>query len=230
MPDNERNSLGRLSGLLKKLQKDSELFTQYDDIVRDQLNQGIVENVCDDPVGKEFYLPYRPVIRKFAESSKVRIVYDASSKESDSCPSLNDCLEPGPPLQNLLRDVLVRNRLRPVVLSGDLRQAFLQVRIRIPDRDSLRFHWIKDKETLDVEILRFTWALFGLVKSPFLLGGTIRCLLESLRDKYPTEIAEIEKSLHVADIISGEETIEAVGSLKERAVGIFEQGQFALHK
>ena len=84
IPSNERNSLGRLSGLLKKLRRDPELLTQYDDIIRDQLNQGIVEKVANDPVGKEFYLPHRSVIRKSAESTKLRIVYDASSKESDS--------------------------------------------------------------------------------------------------------------------------------------------------
>jgi hypothetical protein len=147
-------------------------------------------------------------------------VYDASSKESDSSSSLNDCLETGPPLQNLLWDVLVRNRLKPVALSGDLKQAFLQVRIRAQDRDSLRFHWIKDLST--VEVLRFTRALFGLVQSPFLLGGTIQFLLESMRQKYPTEVAEIEKSLNVDDVISGGETTEAVLRLKAKAVEIFE--------
>jgi hypothetical protein len=159
------------------------LLTQYDDIFRDQLNQAIVEKIANDPVGKELYLPHRPVIRKSAESTKVRIVYDASSKESDSSPSLNDCLETGPPLQNLLWDVLVRNRLKPVALSGDLKQAFLQVRVRAQDRDSLRFHWIKDKDLSTVDVLRFTRVLFGLVQSPFLLGETIQCFLENMRQK-----------------------------------------------
>jgi hypothetical protein len=75
---------------------------------------------------------------------------------------LNDCLETGPPLQNLLWDVLVMNLLKPVALSADVKQAFLQVRIRTEDRDSLRFRWIKDKETLTIEVLQFTRALFGL--------------------------------------------------------------------
>jgi hypothetical protein len=62
LTSNERNSLGRLSGLLKKLRRVPELLTQYDDIIRDQLNQGIVEKVANDLVGKEFYLPHRLVI------------------------------------------------------------------------------------------------------------------------------------------------------------------------
>ena len=112
LPNNEKNSLGRLTSLVKKLQRDPEVFSQYDSIIRDQLDQGIVEKVTKDPVGKEFYLPHRPVIRKAAESTKMRIVYDASSKENERSPSLNDCLETGPPLQNLLCDILVRNRFQ----------------------------------------------------------------------------------------------------------------------
>ena len=78
-----------------------------------------------------------------------------------------------PPLQNLVWSVLARNRLRPISLTGDLKQAFLQIRIRQPDRDVLRFHWIKDRETLEVEVLRFTRALFGLGQSSFILGGRL---------------------------------------------------------
>jgi hypothetical protein len=159
------------------------MLDQYHKIIQDQLKEGIVENVTDDPVKNAYYIPHKPVIRKAAESTKIRIVYDASAKASESSPSLNDCLETGPPLQNLLWDVLVRNRLKPVALSADIKQAFLQVRIRPEDRDSL-----------SLEVLRFTRALFGLVQSPFLLGATIQQHLEVIRENYPSEVEEIRRS------------------------------------
>ena len=49
-----------------------------------------------------FYLPHRPVIRELAETTKLRIVYDASSKPTKISASLNGCLETGPSLQNSL--------------------------------------------------------------------------------------------------------------------------------
>ena len=119
-------------------------------------------------------------------------MYDASAKANEKSPSPNDCLEPGPSLQNLLWDVLVCNRLKPLALVGDLKQAFLQVRIRTEDRDVLRFHWLEDT-TIEVEVLRFTRALFGLVQSPFLLGGMLQYYL--LKGRYPKEVDEILKSL-----------------------------------
>ena len=116
---------------------------KYDAIIKDQLSQGIVERVQDESKGKEFYIPHKSVIRETAESTKTRVVYDASAHPNDKSPSLNECLEPGPALKNQLWSVLERNRFHPIALSGDFKQAFLQVCIREADRDVLRFHWLK---------------------------------------------------------------------------------------
>ena len=36
-----------------------------------------------------FYMPHKPVVRQAAESTKVRVVYDASARANSSSPSLN---------------------------------------------------------------------------------------------------------------------------------------------
>ena len=41
----------------------------------------------------------------------------------------HECLETGPPLQNLMWSILVLNRLMPVVLTGDHTEALLEIRI-----------------------------------------------------------------------------------------------------
>ena len=46
------------------------------------------------------YLLNKPIIRESAETTKLRIVYDASLKPTKNSTSLNDCLETGPSLQN----------------------------------------------------------------------------------------------------------------------------------
>ena len=122
------------------------LLEKYDEIIEEQLAEGIIEKVTDEPKGKEFYIPHKPVIRESEESTKIRFVFNGSARANERSPSLNDCLETGPPLQNLLWNVLVRNRFKAVALARDLKQAFLQIRIREQDCDSLRFHWIKDKD------------------------------------------------------------------------------------
>lgn len=87
------------------------------------MEEGIIEKVPDDIKSKEFYLPHKTLVKENAETMKVRIVYNASAKPEGS-PSLNECLETGPPLQNLLWKIMVRTRMRPVVITGDMKQAF----------------------------------------------------------------------------------------------------------
>ena len=143
---NEQGSIKRLESLVRKLQREPGMIDKYDEIIQEQLSEGIVERVADEPNERTFYIPHKPVRKEAAATTKLRIVFDASAKPSEDSPSLNECLETGPPLQNLLWNVLVRNRLKPVALTADIKKAFLQVRIRPEDRDALRFHWIKDKD------------------------------------------------------------------------------------
>ena len=77
--------------------------------------------------------------------------------------------------------------------------------------------------------MRFTQALFGLFQSPFLLGGTLKQHLDSLKARYAEEVEEIMKSLYV-DVISGTDTVDQECRLKEVAVSVFVEAGFKLHK
>ena len=100
---------------------------------------------------------------------------------------------------------LVRMRFHPVLITGDLQQAFRQVFIKKEERDALRFHW-KTSEHSEVEVLTFTRALFGLMPSPFLLGGVIECL-ETWESCMPHLVAELRKSMYVDDLMNGKPTV-----------------------
>ena len=195
-----------------------------------KLCKGMVEEAESAPVGREFYLPHKAIIRENMQTTKMRIVYDTSARANEASPSLNDCLETGPPLQNKLWKVLVRGRFHPVALVGDIRKAFLQVRIRADDRDALRFYWLHNKDHLRVRTLRFTRALFGLAPSPFLLGGVIQHHLDGCRAEHPDAVEEIQRSLYVDDLVSGGETVERVREMKSTFTEIFSQATFTLHK
>ena len=199
-------------------------------MIREQLEEGVVERAPAEVTGREFFLPHRAVVRRNAETTKLRVVYDASARAQEKAPSLNDCLHAGPPVQNKLWSVVVRNRFHPVVVAGDIRRAFLQVRIRETERDALRFHWIADKSAKQVETLRFTRVVFGLAPSPFLLNGVIQQHLENLLSTYPDAVNEIRKSLYVDDLLSGGPTIEKAKKLKGEATEIFADAKFKLHK
>ena len=98
--------------------------------------------------------------------------------------SLNECLETGPPLQNLIWDILTRLRFKPIFLCGDIEKAFLQIHIQECERDVLRFHWVDSLESKIIEILRFTRLVFSLAHSSFILEGTLKKHFENYRDGF----------------------------------------------
>ena len=63
LPSNKAGSLARLRLLFRKLQKNPTLFDQYEEIIRDQLAQGLVEKIPNgQPSKREFCSAHRPVI------------------------------------------------------------------------------------------------------------------------------------------------------------------------
>ena len=89
---NEVNSLDRLQSLTKNLIQPN-MFGEYKKIIQTQINEGIIEKVNEGKTSekkKEFYLRHRPVIRESAETTKIRIVYNASAKPNKDSASLNE--------------------------------------------------------------------------------------------------------------------------------------------
>ena len=136
MPNNKTGSLKHLASLVQQLKCHGKM-EDYDAIIQEQLREGIVEEAQMPAKGREFFIPHRAVIRENAETTKMRIAYDASARGNDTAPSLNECLDAGPPLQNQLWKVLVCRRFYAVAIVGDIRKAFLQVHIHEEDRDML---------------------------------------------------------------------------------------------
>ena len=69
--NNEVNSLGRLHSLTKNLIRSNKLG-EYDKIIQEQINEGIIEKVSETKTsekGKEIYLSHRPVIRESVETT-----------------------------------------------------------------------------------------------------------------------------------------------------------------
>ena len=104
-----------------------------------QIKEGNLESIPEESSGQIFhYVPHHPVIREDAESTKMRIVYDCSARSSPKDPSLNGCLEKGPHLQPLILDIMLRNRMLPLCITGDIKRAFLQMKLDSADRDAQR--------------------------------------------------------------------------------------------
>ena len=141
-PDNYQLALGRLKSLMKRLAKTPELVEKYNIVITDQLVNGIIEEVQEtDDNAKIHYLPHHTVVKESSETTKLRVVFDASAKTNTGNLSLNDCLHKGPSFTPDLCGIFMRFRLKPVALLADVEKAFLQIGLAKTDRDVTRFLW-----------------------------------------------------------------------------------------
>ena len=88
---NKHGSVVRLQGLVRKLQREPDMIEKYDEIIQEQLKEGIVERVVEEPNEGVFYISHKPLKRETVTTTKLRIVFDASAKPSEESPSLNEC-------------------------------------------------------------------------------------------------------------------------------------------
>ena len=189
----------------KKLSPDRDNLTEYNNVMKDQLKNGILEKV-EGPGNprKVMYLPHQAVIRKDHSSTKLRVVFDASAKKVG--PSLNDAMYKGPCLTPLLFDVLVRFRLNPIGIIADIEKAYLQISVADCHRDFLRFSWFDDvfKDIPEEVIFRFCRVIFGANCSQYLLNSVIRYHASQYKDIDKNFSEKVAKRFYVDDFNSTE--------------------------
>ncbi|VDL78098.1 unnamed protein product [Nippostrongylus brasiliensis] len=213
LPDNKSIAWKRLHSVLKAYQHDRATLKQYDDIFKDQLEKGIIEEVSrHDRTEKRIihYLPHQAVITPNKETTKMRVVFDASAHYKDK-PCLNDVLHQGPLILPDMVSILLRFRAHKIAIISDVEKAFLQVHLHEIDRDATRCMWLKDvtlPPTADnIVIYRFTRVTFGLNSSPFLLAATIDFHLDNVISDI-NMAAQIKENLYVDNLIIGAEASE----------------------
>ena len=130
IPDDYAASDKRLGRLMHRLQDQPTLLAAYGSLIQEQIQNKIVQPVDPQTIpkpGNVHYLPHREVVRNDKNTTKDRVVYDASTKSAG--PSLNDYLYVGPPLTPLIFDILLRFCVHPVPMTADIEMAFLNIGI-----------------------------------------------------------------------------------------------------
>ena len=236
LPDNYTLCKRRLQTTLAKLKANPPLMEEYKKIMKEQEERGIIEKVeptNEALVGKVAYLPHHPVIRSDKQTTKVRMVYDASAKNVEGI-SLNSCLYTGPCLLKTVAEVIARFRLFPVAVTADIEKAFLMISVHPCDRDALRFLWVTDDDIDSTAtrpvIYRFARVVFGVSSSPFLLNITLRKHIEHYAEMHPNVTSKLLHGLYADDVNSGGHSeLEAMEFYKS-SIKLMKEGGFNLRK
>ena len=178
----------RLDGLMRRLRKDPNVKAAYKSVIQEFINQSRVELVMSEILAQMmissrvdlYFLPHRAVYDPGRVSTKCRVVMDALGKTATG-KSLNDCLLPGPPLQQQIAAVELHFCQRKVALIGDCEKMFLQVEVHPDDCPFLRFLWHDPDDVHAVpQVYQFRTLIFGAMDSPF---QAISCFQRLVADR-----------------------------------------------
>ncbi|XP_055942028.1 uncharacterized protein LOC129972072 [Argiope bruennichi] len=167
----------------------------------DWQSEGIIEEV--DPIQEikegQHFLPHHPVFKENS-TTKVRPVFDGSAKEKNT-PSINDCLEKGPNLIELIPSLINRFRVGKYGVISDIKKTFLQIGLQERDRPYLRFLWKDRRKDGNIKIMQHKRVVFGISSSPFLLGATLELHLKNAPDHLKETAQQLMRSFYVDNCV-----------------------------
>ncbi|XP_071579232.1 uncharacterized protein [Temnothorax nylanderi] len=228
--DSRPIAINRLRALKRRFKSNKEFRDNYNAFMQDYLESGHME-LASDPLpanGRVYYLPHHGVYKLDSTTTKLRVVFDASSK----CPnglSLNDTLLSGPRLQPDIVTVLLLFRAEPVAITADVKQMFRQIWINPEHRNYQRIVWRFSESDPILDYILKT-VTFGNTASPFL---AIYCLLKLAydnRDKYPLVYGALLESLYVDDVVASVRNVERAIALRDQLLELFQSAGFELRK
>ena len=174
-----------------------------------------------------FYLPSQGVYKKNEPSKALRIVFNASF----TARSLNSCLNCGPSLMLQICDILLRFRLHPIALTGDISKFFLQIKMRPSDQKFQRFLYRKSASH-PIQHMQLANLSFGMSSSPATAVFVARLHAEKYKSHRELGRAAdaLIQSTFVDDVLLGAETVAEADALRRQCTYIMKQGGFPLSK
>ncbi|KYN00594.1 hypothetical protein ALC62_08632, partial [Cyphomyrmex costatus] len=174
----------RLCSMERKFRKDPELQARYIEFMNEYVRLGHMSILPNDEEKGINYLPQHAVIKEASISTKLRVVFDASSPTT-SGKSLNDCLLVGPTIQPKLFELLIRFRQHPYVLTGDIVKMYRQVMVKPEHRLHQCILW-RDNPNKPVKTFTLNMVTYGVASAPYLRnksGKVYLCLIVCMATK-----------------------------------------------
>ncbi|XP_065065426.1 uncharacterized protein LOC135691495, partial [Rhopilema esculentum] len=231
--DDYNLALNRLKFLLCRLKGNTELLSEYDNIFKEQLKNGIIEQVPveEENQGNPHFMSHHGVIRRDRETTKLRVVFDGSAKSHKEALSLNECLELGDNYMPPLFDTLLRFRSHAIAITADIEKAFLQIEIDEKDRDTLRFLWYDDISKPNPTVIQYKYCrlVFGLRPSPSILGATIKKHIAQYANRFPRVVKVLDR-LYADDLSCSTNSIDEALEIFHKSREILSEGGFNLRK
>lgn len=231
--DSYQKAVIMLKRMEQKFQADPVFKELYFDFIREYIASGHMipappDFLLHDANKSAFFLPHHGILKPSSSTTKLRTVFNGSSKTSNGL-SLNEQLLTGPNLLPELPDLVCAWRLYKYVFVADIKQMFRQIRI---DDSDLQYQAIVWRYSPDdpIRIYLLTTVTFGLVCSPYQATRTLRQLASDYQSVYPMATGIINSETYMDDMLSGGHSLEQTLDKQSQLIGMLKEGGFELRK
>lgn len=188
-----------------------------------------MSKITEYPIPKKScYLPHHCVQKLSSTTTKLRVVFDASSKTSSSL-SLNDVQFVGPVIQRDLFTLLLNFRSHTYALTADCEKMYRQVLLSDEDKNYHRILWRSNPDE-EIQCFVLNTVTYGTASASFLATRALKQLSLIYENEYPTACNVIRNSFYMDDFLTGAETLEDLLNIKRDISSILERGGFNLRK
>lgn len=218
-----------LISLEKRLLSNPTLSKSYHDFIDEYIRLGHMSLYDGTSCTiTPFYFPHHAVVKESSTTTKLRVVFNGSSKTSSGI-SLNDILMVGPVVQQDLFSILLRFRTHKWVLTADVEKMYRQIRIAPEDKPVQRLLW-RNQTTKMVEEYQLNTVTYGTASAPFLATRCMTHLAHLNQDIYPLASSLIKNDMYVDDLLTGHNDRSMLLTVKEQLNQMFKEVGMSLRK
>ncbi|XP_073841184.1 uncharacterized protein [Musca autumnalis] len=211
------------------LSKKPEFKSVYDSVLEEYETLGhMTEVVQDEEDFSCFYLPHHAVIKPESSSTKVRVVFNASSKSTTGL-SLNDTLYPGPILQNDLMLLIIRWRFYRYVFNGDVEKMYRQIWLNEDHTRFQRLVFRKDPKA-SLKSFELKTVTFGVNCAPVLAIRTFLQLASDVEKDLPLAAKILRRMMYVDDALAGAHELALAIEARDQLVCALSSAGFSMRK
>ncbi|CAK1594262.1 unnamed protein product [Parnassius mnemosyne] len=220
----------KFKALEKRLSKDLELKKNYTEVINEYLQLGHMRRLRKDnnKINEAVYLPHHAVVRKDKTTTKVRVVFNASSKNNYGV-SLNETLMIGPTLQADLRHLVMRWRIDPIVLVADVIKMYRQVRVAEDNTKFQRIVWRENPES-EIEDFELLTVTFGIASAPYLAVRVLNQISLDEGKNFPLAAPRVLQAFYMDDLMTGCCDVKEGLEVYKQMTDLLARGGFKLQK
>jgi hypothetical protein len=219
----------RLDRLEKRLERDHNMKTLYSEFLNEYERLGHMEEInVDMNIDDGYYLPHHGVLRPDSQTTKLRVVFDASAKTTNG-KSLNDILSKGGVIQDDLFSILLRFRKHAYAFSADIEKMFRQILIDPSQTHLQRILW-KASKGEQTRIYDLKTVTYGTASAPYLATRTLHQLALDEKQSFPLAAAVVLSDFYMDDCLSGSSDLSQAKLIQTELTQLLSRGGMTLHK